>query len=71
MEYTVILHKAEEGGYWAEVPALESCFSQGDTMEETLENIREAIESHLIALRAEGRKVPEDDVLVFAKVKAA
>ena len=71
MEYTVILHKAEEGGYWAEVPALESCFSQGDTMEQTLDNIKEAIESHLIALRSEGKPAPEDDVLIFAKVKAA
>jgi predicted RNase H-like HicB family nuclease len=71
MEYTVILHKAEEGGYWAEVPALESCFSQGDTIEQTLANIKSAIESHLIALRSEGKKPPEDNVLVFAKVKAA
>ena len=50
MEYTVILHPAEEGGYWAEVPALSGCFSQGETLEETLRNIKEAIESHLIAL---------------------
>ena len=54
MEYTVILHPAEEGGYWAEVPALPGCFSQGETVEETLKNIKEAIESHLIALKAEG-----------------
>lgn len=32
MEYTIILHSAEEGGYWAEVPALEGCFSQGETL---------------------------------------
>jgi predicted RNase H-like HicB family nuclease len=50
MEYTVILHPAEEGGYWAEVPALPGCFSQRETVEETLKNIKEAIESHLIAL---------------------
>lgn len=31
MEYTVVLHNAEEGGYWAEVPSLEGCFSQGET----------------------------------------
>ncbi len=49
MEYTVILHPAEEGGYWAEAPALPGCFSQGETVEETLGNIKEAIESHLIA----------------------
>jgi len=33
MEYTVILHPAEEGGYWAEVPALLGCFSQGESVE--------------------------------------
>jgi predicted RNase H-like HicB family nuclease len=49
MEYTVILHSAEEGGYWAEAPALPGCFSQGETVEETLRNIKEAIECHLIA----------------------
>jgi len=71
MEYTVIIHKAEEGGYWSEVPALEACFSQGDTIEETLVHTREAIESHLVALRAEGRKIPKEDILIFSKVKAA
>ena len=50
MEYTVILHQAEEGGYWVEVPALPGCFSQGETAEEALQNARGAIESHLLAL---------------------
>jgi predicted RNase H-like HicB family nuclease len=50
MEYTIILHPAEEGGYWVEVPALPGCLSQGETVEETLRNIKEAIESHLIAV---------------------
>jgi predicted RNase H-like HicB family nuclease len=71
MEYTVVIHKAEEGGYWAEVPALEACFSQGDTVEETIENVKEAIESHIIALKSEGRKIPEDDIIILSKVKAA
>jgi predicted RNase H-like HicB family nuclease len=39
----VILHPAEEGGFWAEVPALPGCASEGETVEETLANIREAI----------------------------
>ena len=42
----IILHKAEEGGYWAEVPALPGCGSQGETKKETLANIKEAIELH-------------------------
>ena len=51
MEYTVIIHKAEEGGYWVEAPALPGCYSQGETMEETLTNIKEAIELHLEDLK--------------------
>lgn len=44
MNIKIIVHKAEEGGYWAEVPALPGCVSQGETMEEIQNNIREAIE---------------------------
>ena len=47
MKLKVIIHEAEEGGYWAEVPALKGCFSEGDSYEETLENIKEAMEGWL------------------------
>jgi predicted RNase H-like HicB family nuclease len=47
MTIKVIFHKAEEGGYWAEVPALRGCVSQGETIEETKLNIKEAIEAFL------------------------
>lgn len=47
MKIRVLIHEAEEGGYWAEVPALPGCFSQGETLDEMLANIREAIECHL------------------------
>jgi predicted RNase H-like HicB family nuclease len=69
MEYTVILHPAEEGGYWGEVPALPGCFSQGETVEDTLSNVKEAIESHLVALKAEGRQAPKDQIMVFSHVE--
>ncbi len=49
MKIKVIIHEADEGGYWAEVPALPGCFSQGDTIDEIHANIREAIECHLDA----------------------
>ena len=42
MKLKVIVHAAEEGGYWAEVPALKGCVSQGETIDETLFNVREA-----------------------------
>ena len=47
MKLKVITHDTEEGGYWAEVPAIEGCATQGDTFEELLENIYEAIEGCL------------------------
>lgn len=63
MKYSVVIHEAEEGGYWAEVPALGACYSQGETIEETLEEMRGAIESHLVALRADGKEIPGDSAL--------
>lgn len=50
MEYTVLIHPAEEGGFWAEVPELPGCYSQEETIEEALCNTKEAIEAHLMAL---------------------
>ena len=47
MKIKVVVHEAEEGGYWAEVPAIPGCATQGDTMEELLGNLREAIEGCL------------------------
>ena len=49
MTLKVLIHTAEEGGYWAEVPALPGCVSQGETMDEMRTNIREAIEGWLLA----------------------
>ena len=43
MKIKAIIHEAEEGGFWAEVPALPGCSTQGDTMEELTENLKEAI----------------------------
>ncbi len=71
MEYSVIIHKAEEGGYWVEVPALPGCYSQGETQEEALENVREAIELYLEVLREEGQAVPRDEDVVFKVTVAA
>lgn len=56
MEYTVLIHPAEEGGFWAEVPELPGCYSQGETVEEALSNTKEAIETHLMAVKAEATR---------------
>jgi predicted RNase H-like HicB family nuclease len=47
MKLKVIVHEAEEGGYWAEVPAIPGCATQGDTFEELLQNLYEAVEACL------------------------
>ncbi len=65
MEYSVIIRKAEEDGYWVEVPALPGCYSQGETVEETLKNVREAIELYLEVLKEDGEVIPEDQEIVF------
>jgi predicted RNase H-like HicB family nuclease len=44
-----IIHEAEEGGFWAEVPAIPGCATQGDTMDELMRNLHEAIEGCLTA----------------------
>ncbi len=47
MKIKVVVHEAEEGGYWAEVPAIPGCAAQGETMEELMANAHEAIEACL------------------------
>ena len=49
MTIKAIVREEEEGGYWAEVPALPGCFTQGDTLEELESNIQEAVEAWLLA----------------------
>lgn len=53
MKLKVIVHEAEEGGFWAEVPAIPGCATQGDTFEELLNNLYEAVEGCLSARLAE------------------
>ncbi len=47
MKLKVIVHTAEEGGFWAEVPAIPGCATQGETFEELLESLYEAVEGCL------------------------
>ena len=47
MKIKVVVHEAPEGGYWAEVPAIPGCATQGDTFEELLKNLYEAVEGCL------------------------
>ena len=61
MNYKIVIHQEPQGGFWAEVPALPGCVSQGDTLPELKANIREAIEGYLDVMTEEGRE-PEPDV---------
>lgn len=56
MKLKVIVHEAEEGGYWAEVPAIPGCATQGDSFEELLSNLYEAVEG---CLSVDVREPPE------------
>ena len=47
MKIRAIIHPAEEGGYWAEVPALPGCITEGDTMDEVMANLKDAIQGWL------------------------
>lgn len=53
MKYTVVLEEAEEGGYTVTVPALPGCISEGDSYEEALDNIKDAIALYLRAIAKE------------------
>ena len=60
VKYKVVIHKGEEGGYWAEVPAVPGCCSEGETPDEVMRNIREALAGCLDALDSMGKQVTED-----------
>lgn len=61
MGYTVILEREADGGYVAKVPALSGCVTQGDTREEVLRNVREAIELYIEDCREAGDPVPQEE----------
>ncbi len=58
--YTVTFTPAEEGGYTVSVPALPGCISEGETYEEALDNIKEAIQAYIESLQKDGLPVPEE-----------
>lgn len=66
MKIKVIVHEAEEGGYWAEVPAIQGCATQGETFEELLTNLYEAIEACLSVDVDDVELAPQARVLEIA-----
>lgn len=59
--YNVIYESDSEGGFVAFVPALPGCHSQGETLEQTKKNIREAIEVYLLSLKNNKESIPVED----------
>lgn len=66
MNIKVVVHKAEEGGFWAEVPSIPGCVSQGETMQEIRENIEEAILGCLAVEVEEAESDPESEIIELA-----
>jgi len=64
LSYKVVLEPAEEGGYTAYVPSLPGCFSEGDTYEEALNNIKEAIKGWIEVSKEFGDEIPPSDVII-------
>jgi len=62
--YTVIIEREADGGYHAFCPALRGCHSQGDTYEETVQNIQEAIALYIESLKAHAEPIPSEDVII-------
>ena len=66
MKIKVVVHEAEEGGYWGEVPAIPGCATQGETVEELLKNLHEAVEGCLSVDVEAAKKTSTDRVLEIA-----
>ena len=62
--YTVIIEREESGVYHAFCPALRGCHSQGDSYEETVHNITEAVQLYIERLKAHSEPVPSEDVII-------
>lgn len=66
MNIRAIIHLAEEGGYWAEVPALPGCITEGDTMDEVMGNLKDAIEGWLDVANSRNAIAPAGQVIEIA-----
>jgi len=66
MKLKVVVHEAEEGGFWAEVPAIPGCATQGETYDELMMNLHEAIEGCLSVDVAPGSSSDKPRVIEIA-----
>jgi len=68
LDFKVFLEPAEEGGYVVVCPSLPGCYSQGETVEEALENIKEAITLCLEEMQARGEEIPDPSKVLIGSV---
>jgi predicted RNase H-like HicB family nuclease len=68
-QFTAVFEKNEDGGYTVTVPSLPGCISEGDTFDEALKNIKEAITLYLEVMKKDGEKIKEEEEIIFAPVK--
>jgi len=66
-----IVVEKDKNGYYAYCPELQGCYSQGDTYEEAVENIRDAIKLHLEDRLAEGEEIPQSEITSIANIEVA
>ncbi len=64
MRYTAIFEAQPDGGYHAFCPALPGCHSEGDTLDDAIANIREAVGVYLESLQARGEPLPVEDLVI-------
>lgn len=62
--YTIILEREEDGGYHAFCPALPGCHAQGDSYDETMHNIEDAIKLFIESLKAHREPIPYEDITI-------
>jgi predicted RNase H-like HicB family nuclease len=63
-KFTVLIEPCREGGYFAMCPAFPGCHVEGETYEETLDEMRQAIDAFIEDYKEEGEKIPEEDVTI-------
>jgi predicted RNase H-like HicB family nuclease len=66
MKIKAVIHPAAEGGFWAEVPALPGCITEGDTLEEVTDNLKDAIEGWLEVANSRQMAQPTDHIVEIA-----
>jgi predicted RNase H-like HicB family nuclease len=69
-KYRIIIEQDEDGVYIASCPALKGCYSQGDTIEEAIENIKDAIKLHIEARKIIGEPIPIEVLIEEVEVNA-